>query len=164
MRFIVGIFASVMRTRRQRRSLRLLGWLGLTFLGLLAAFSVSFHWLMASEGQEHSWVTGVECYVLATDHAEATPPLDADYRAMVGPLDDPSTWRAARVDQAALVATTRSDRTNTNVTFTVRVTGATLLIVATASADVSVDILEPAGVNAVGATLTCPPVRYQFLS
>ena len=51
MRFMAGILASVMRTRRQRRNLRLLGWLGLAFLGLLAAFSVTFHWLMAREGQ-----------------------------------------------------------------------------------------------------------------
>ncbi len=244
MRFIVGIFASVMRTRRQRRNLRLLGWLGLTFLGLLAACSVIFHWLMAREGQEHSWVTsvywtfvtmstlgfgditfhsdagrlftivvllsgtvfllvllpftfiqffftpwmeaqeaalmpralpprtrghvlltrvgaveealvkllaaaGVDCYVLAADHAEATPLLDADYRVMVGPLDDPATWQAARVSQAALVATTRSDMANTNVTFTVRETGATLPIVATASAEASVDILSLAGCTRV---------------
>jgi voltage-gated potassium channel len=244
MRFIVGIFASVMRTRRQRRNLRLLGWLGLAFLVLLAAFSVTFHWLMAREGQHHSWATGVywtfvtmstlgfgditfrsdagrlftivvllsgtvfllillpftfiqffftpwmeaqeaalmpralpprtrghvlltrvgtveealvkllaaagiDCYVLAGDHAEATPLLDADYRVMVGPLDDPATWRAARVDQAALVATTRSDMANTNVSFTVREAGATLPIVATASADASVDILALAGCTRV---------------
>ena len=244
MRFLVGIFASVMRTRRQRRNLRLLGWLGLVFLGLLAAFSVAFHWLMAREGQEHSWVTsvywtfvtmstlgfgditfhsdagrlftivvlvsgtifmlillpftfiqffftpwmeaqeaalmpralpprtqghvlltrvgaveealvklltaaGVEAYVVVADPAEATPLLDANYRVMVGPLDDPATWRAARVDQAALVATTGSDTTNTNVTFTIRETGATLPIVATASADASVDILELAGCTRV---------------
>jgi len=57
MRFLVGILASVMRTGRQRRNLRLLGWLVLVFLGLLTA--------------------------------EATGLLDAGYRVMVGPLDDP---------------------------------------------------------------------------
>jgi len=244
MRFLVGIFASVMRTRRQRRNLRLLGWLGLVFLGLLATFSVAFHWLMAREGQAHSWMTsvywtfvtmstlgfgditfqsdagrlftivvlvsgtifmlillpftfiqffftpwmeaqeaalmprslppqtqghvlltrvgaveealvkllaaaGTECFIVVTDPAEATPLLDANYRVMVGPLDDPATWRAARVDRAALVATTGSDTTNTNVTFTIRETGATLPIVATASADASVDILQLAGCTRV---------------
>jgi voltage-gated potassium channel len=244
MRFLVGIFTSVMRTRRQRRNLRLLGWLGLAFLVLLAGFSLAFHWLMAREGQQHSWVTsvywtfvtmstlgfgditfhsdagrlftivvlisgtlfmlillpftfiqffftpwmeaqeaalmprslppktrghvlltrvggveealvkllaaaGVEAYVLVADPAEATPLLDADYRVMLGPLDDPDTYRAARVEQAALVATTGSDTTNTNVVFTVRETGATLPIVATASADASVDILELAGCTRV---------------
>lgn len=241
---MAGIMASVMRTRRQRRNLRLLGWLGLAFLGLLAAFSVTFHWLMAREGQEHSWVTsvywtfvtmstlgfgditftsdagrlftivvllsgtimllvllpftfiqfffmpwmaaqeaalvprslppkthghvlltrvgaveealvkllaaaGIEAYVIVGDLAEAAPLLDADYRVLVGPLDDPETYRAARVERAALVATTGSDTANTNVTFTVRETGATLPIVATASADASVEILEMAGCTRV---------------
>ena len=241
---MAGILASVMRTRRQRRNLRLLGWLGLAFLGLLAAFSVTFHWLMAREGQEHSWVTsvywtfvtmstlgfgditftsdagrlftivvllsgtimllvllpftfiqfffmpwvaaqeaalvprslppkthghvlltrvgvveealvkllaaaGIEAYVIVGDLAEAAPLLDADYRVLVGPLDDPETYRAARVERAALVATTGSDTANTNVTFTVRETGATLPIVATASADASVEILEMAGCTRV---------------
>jgi hypothetical protein len=59
MRFLVGILASIVRTHRQRRNLRLLAWLGLTFVGLLATFSLIFHWLMAREGQEHSWVTAV---------------------------------------------------------------------------------------------------------
>lgn len=59
MRFLVAILASIVRTRRQRRNLRLLAWMGLTFLGLLAFYSGVFHWLMAREGQEHSWVTAV---------------------------------------------------------------------------------------------------------
>ena len=54
MRFLVAILASTVRTHRQRRNLRLLAWLGLTFAVLLAGFSLIFHWLMAREGQEHS--------------------------------------------------------------------------------------------------------------
>lgn len=244
MRFLVGMLTSVMRTRRQRRNLRLLGWLLLAFLGLLTAFSVTFHWLMAREGQEHSWVTsvywtfvtmstlgfgditfhsdagrlftivvllsgtifllillpftfiqffftpwmeaqeaallprslppktaghvlltrvgsveeslvklldaaGIPSFVLVADTAEAAPLLDAGYRVMVGPLDDPATYRAARVDQAALLATTQGDMVNTNVAFTVRETGATLPIVATASSEPAVDILEMAGCTRV---------------
>lgn len=244
MRFFVGIIASVMRTRRQRRNVRMLGWLLLIFLLLLAAFSTTFHWLMAREGQEHSWVTsvywtfvtmstlgfgditfhsdagrlftivvllagtvfllvllpfifiqffftpwmeaqeaalvprrlsaktsghvlltrvgvveeslvplldlaGIEAYVIAADTAEATPLLDAGYRVMVGPLDDPATYRAARIEAAGLVATTRADTANTNVAFTVRETGATVPIVATASSDTAVDILEMAGCTRV---------------
>ena len=59
MRSIVGILASSISTRRQRRNLKLLGWLTALFVALLAAFSVMFHWLMAREGQSHSWVTAV---------------------------------------------------------------------------------------------------------
>ena len=244
MRFVVGILASVMRTGRQRRNLRLLGWLVLVFLGLLTAFSITFHWLMAREGQEHSWITsvywtfvtmstlgfgditfhsdagrlftivvllsgtvfllvllpftfiqffftpwmeaqeaanvprqlpaktaghvlltrvgpveetlvkllgaaGIPAFVLVAEQGEATALLDAGYRVMVGPLDDPATYRAARVEQAALLATTQGDMLNTNVAFTVRETGGTLPIVATASSDTAVDILEMAGCDRV---------------
>jgi voltage-gated potassium channel len=244
MRFLVGILTSVMRTRRQRRNLRVLGWLGAVFVVLLTAFSVVFHWLMAREGQSHSWITGVywtfvtmstlgfgditfhsdagraftivvllsgtifllvllpfsfiqffftpwmeaqeaalmprrlpartsghvlltrvgpveealvklldaagtEAYVVVGDAAEATPLLDAGFRVMLGALDDPATYEAAGIARAALVATTRGDEANTNVAFTVRETGATLPIVATASSTAAVDILELAGCTRV---------------
>ena len=244
MRFFVGILASVVKTRRQRRNLRLLGWLGLLFFLMLGSYSVIFHWLMAREGQSHSWVTavywtfvtmstlgfgditfqsdagrlftivvlmsgtifllvllpfsfiqffflpwmeaqetagtprslpastrghviltqlaaveeslirlltanGIEHVIVVSSTTEATPLLDAGYRVMVGPLDDPETYRQARVDQAALVATTRADTTNTNVTFTVREVSPTVPIIATASSDASVDILKLAGASQV---------------
>ena len=244
MRFFVGILASVVKTRRQRRNLRLLGWLGLFFLLMLGSYSVLFHWLMAREGQSHSWVTavywtfvtmstlgfgditfqsdagrlftivvlmsgtifllvllpfsfiqffflpwmeaqesagtprslsasvrghviltqlaaveeslirllaanGIEHVIVVGTTAEAGPLLDAGYQVMVGPLDDPATYRQAQVEQAALVATTRADTTNTNVTFTVREVSAGVPIVATASSDASVDILKLAGANQV---------------
>ena len=244
MRFFVGILASVVKTRRQRRNLRLLGWLGLFFFLMLGSYSVLFHWLMAREGQSHSWVTavywtfvtmstlgfgditfqsdagrlftivvlmsgtifllvllpfsfiqffflpwmeaqetagtprslpastrghviltqlaaveeslirlltanGIEHVIVVSSTTEATRLLDAGYRVMVGPLDDPETYRQARVEQAALVATTRADTTNTNVTFTVREVSPTVPIVATASSDASVDILKLAGASQV---------------
>jgi voltage-gated potassium channel len=244
MRFVVGILASIMRTRRQRQNLRLLAWLGLTFLVLLTVFSVMFHWLMAREGQQHSWVTavywtfvtmstlgfgditfrsdagrlftilvllsgtiyllvllpfsviqfvfmpwmeasqaagtprslppetrghvlltqlgpieealvpllsanGVSYGVVVPDVATAGELLDAGYQAMVGPLDDPDTYREARVDAASLVVSTRPDTTNTNVTFTVREISASVPIVATASSAASVDILTMAGCTQV---------------
>jgi hypothetical protein len=31
----------------------------LVLLGMIAAFSVAFHYLMAAEGREHSWITGL---------------------------------------------------------------------------------------------------------
>ncbi len=244
MRFFVGILASVVKTRQQRRNLRLLGWLGLFFVLMLGGYSLVFHWLMAREGQSHSWVTavywtfvtmstlgfgditfqsdagrlftivvlmsgtifllvllpfsfiqffflpwmeaqetagtprslpastrghviltqlaaveeslirllsanGIEHVIVVGTAAEALPLLDAGFRVMVGPLDDPETYRQARVEQAALVATTRADTTNTNVTFTVREVSVTVPIVATASSDASVDILKLAGASQV---------------
>jgi voltage-gated potassium channel len=240
MRFLVGILATIVRTHRQRRNLRLLAWLGLTFVVLLGTFSLIFHWLMAREGQQHSWVTavywtfvtmstlgfgditftsdagrlftivvlitgtifllvllpfsfiqffflpwmeaseaadtprempddtrghvvltqlgpieealvrllsagGVEHCVIVPDAASAGPLLDSGYSVMVGPFDDPDTYRRARVNAARLVATTLTDTTNTNVTFTVREVSADVPIVATASSEASVDILTMAG-------------------
>jgi len=244
MRFFVGILATLARTRRQRRNLRLLGWMAGVFIGLLAVFSVIFHWLMAREGQQHSWVTsvywtfvtmstlgfgditfesdagrlftivvlitgtifllvllpftfiqffflpwmeaseaagtprkipaevrdhvvltrlgpveeslvrlltsgGIEHCLVVEDHVEAGRLLDAGYRVMVGPLDDPATYRNARISQAALVATTLGDTTNTNVTFTVREVNAAIPIVATAASEATIDILTMAGCTQV---------------
>src|SRR5690606_6990293 len=60
-------------------------------------------------------------YVLIVPEvAEALDLHDRGYRVMVGALDDPATYKAARVEAAALVATTRADTANTNISFTVR--------------------------------------------
>src|SRR5690606_18505073 len=74
---------------------------------------------------------------------------DRGYRVMVGPLDDPATYRAARVTQAAIVATTRPDTTNTNIAFTAREIDPDVPIVATATAPAAVDVLELAGCSEV---------------
>jgi Trk K+ transport system NAD-binding subunit len=70
---------------------------------------------------------------------------DRGIEVMVGELDDPATYQAARVADASMVATTRSDPTNTNVAFTVREIDAEVPIIGTASSATSVDILELAG-------------------
>jgi Trk K+ transport system NAD-binding subunit len=68
---------------------------------------------------------------------------------MVGALDDPATYRNARVDQAALVVATRNDQTNTNIAFTVREIAPAVDIVASANSPASVDILHIAGATSV---------------
>ena len=89
-------------------------------------------------------------YVLVvSDLQEALALHDQGYRVMVGDLDDPETYRAARVDAAALVATTQPDTTNTNIVFTVREINATVPIAATASSAASVDVLQLAGCDEV---------------
>lgn len=85
-------------------------------------------------------------YVVLEPNLEAALALhDRGIHVMVGELDDPGTYEAARVADAALVATTRSDPTNTNVAFTVREIDAAVPIIATASTATSVDVLELAG-------------------
>jgi len=87
--------------------------------------------------------------ILVADLTEALRLHDEGYRVMLGDLDDPDTYNRARVDQAALVVTARSDTTNTNVAFTVREISASVPIAATASSAASVDILQLAGCNRV---------------
>lgn len=87
--------------------------------------------------------------VIVQDITEALALHDQGVTVMVGDLDDPETYRAARADQAALVATTRTDISNTNVAFTVREIAPAVPIVATASSPASVDNLELAGCQQV---------------
>ncbi len=93
--------------------------------------------------------SGVPYVVIVADLDEALALHDQGYRVMVGALDDPETYRSARVSSAAMIATTQRDTTNTNIVFTVREIDAEVPIIATASASASVDILELAGCNEV---------------
>ena len=87
--------------------------------------------------------------LLAADLPEALRLVDEGRSVMIGDLDDPDTYRRARVDRAALVVATRSDTSNTNVAFTVREISPTVPVAATASSGASVDILELAGCDQV---------------
>lgn len=89
-------------------------------------------------------------YVLIVDDVtEAGLLHDEGRQVMVGPLDDPDTYRNARVDQAALVVATQSDQLNTNIAFTVREIAPDVEIVASANSTASVEILEIAGADHV---------------
>ncbi|MEZ5226362.1 MAG: NAD-binding protein [Acidimicrobiales bacterium] len=81
--------------------------------------------------------------------ADALRLHDEGYRVMVGSSDDPATHRAARVDQAALLAATWPDTTNANVIFTAREISGDVPVVATATKPASIDILELAGADEV---------------
>jgi len=69
--------------------------------------------------------------------------------AICGELNDPETFRNARVERAVLVATTRSDIVNTSVAFTVRGITDKTRIIATAREAESVEILKLAGCNRI---------------
>ncbi len=87
--------------------------------------------------------------LLVPDLTEALQLRDLGYKVMRGDLDDPQTYRLARVDQALFVASTASDQVNANVAFTVREISQTVPIIATANYQASVDILELAGCSHV---------------
>ena len=89
-------------------------------------------------------------YVVLVDDVDTAGRLhDEGRRVMVGPLDDPETYRSARVGDAAMVVATRNDPTNTNIAFTVREIAPDTEILATANSPASVDILEIAGADSV---------------
>ena len=92
---------------------------------------------------------GIPYVLIVPNLNEALRLHDQGYSVMVGELDDPATYRAARVDQAALVASTQRDTTSTNVAFTIRELNEVVPIAATASSAASVDILELAGCDKV---------------
>ena len=87
--------------------------------------------------------------LLIADLSEALRLHDIGYRVMVGSLDDPETYRQARVNQALFVAATGNDQANTNVAFTVREISETVPVIAVANRPASVDILELAGCSHV---------------
>ncbi|MCP3960538.1 MAG: potassium channel protein [bacterium] len=83
--------------------------------------------------------------LVVADLEEALRLHDLDLNVVVGELDDPETWKNARVEAAALVASTANDVTNTNVAFTVRELTKDVPIITSARDEASVDILGLAG-------------------
>ncbi len=92
---------------------------------------------------------GMPYAIIVSDVEHAVELHEAGYRVMVGRHDDPETYRAARVDQAAMVFTARSDQANANIAFTIREVSERVLIVSTANSPDSVDVLELAGADHV---------------
>jgi len=89
-------------------------------------------------------------YVVILPELEAVASLgEKGINAIYGELNDPETFRNARVERAVLVATTRSDIVNTSVTFTVRGITDKTRIIATVRESASVEILKLAGCNRV---------------
>lgn len=83
--------------------------------------------------------------LLAADLEEALKLSDLGVRVMVGALDDPDSYRHARVERAALVAATADDATNANIALSVREVSESIPIITLAREAPSVDILRVAG-------------------
>ncbi|HHO75274.1 MAG TPA: potassium channel protein [Deltaproteobacteria bacterium] len=59
MKFLSSLFASILSSNITKRNIRLLLKYLLALAGMITLYSVIFHFLMAAEGQDHSWITGV---------------------------------------------------------------------------------------------------------
>ena len=94
-------------------------------------------------------MAGIGRVLLVEDPDLAVSLHDQGYPVMVGALDDPETYRAARLSQAALLVTARSDTQNTNIAFTAREVTDEGVVVATATSVDSVDVLQLAGCDHV---------------
>jgi voltage-gated potassium channel len=244
MKSLVVVVTSFLESRTSRSNLLALIRLLAVLLVLIAIYSTGFHYLMAHEGQSHTWMTGIywtltvmstlgfgditfhtdlgrvfslvvlitgvvfllvllpftfieffyapwmkaqalaqaprelpkdmRRHVLLTRHgpitkylikllkkhrhpyfilaptlAEALELHEHNVPVVFGEFNDPETYRRLRIDQAAMVVTTRSDVINTNVAFTVRETAPEIPIVATATSDSGRDALELAGASRV---------------
>ncbi len=91
----------------------------------------------------------IQYVVLVGELTEALQLHNEGFVVMHGDVDDPATYSHARVEHASMVVATQRDTTNTNIAFTVREISTKVSIVAVASAQASVDILELAGANHV---------------
>jgi Trk K+ transport system NAD-binding subunit len=87
--------------------------------------------------------------LVVPDLDEALRLHDLGLNVMIGDLGDPQTWIQARVESAAMVASTADDVRNTNVAFTVRALAENVPIVTSATDHASVDILKLAGSDVV---------------
>ena len=117
--------------------------------------SLSGHVILANYGPveaaliERLTQFGLPYVVICDDTTRALALHDQGVRVMVGRVDDPGTFRAARVEQASLVAATRNDIANAAVILTVRQAAETVPIVATAEWEKSVDLFKRAGCQQV---------------
>lgn len=85
-------------------------------------------------------------YVIIQNELQAALSLnDLGYKVMLGALDDPKTYRNARIGSAAMLVATNNDMINTNITFTAREIASEIPIIAIANSPDSVDILSLAG-------------------
>lgn len=87
--------------------------------------------------------------VILPEIEEVTRLTDKGIYAIYGELNDPEAYKNARVEQAALVATTRSDIVNTSVAFTVRGITDKTPVVSTVREEDSIEILQLAGCGSV---------------
>jgi len=87
--------------------------------------------------------------VLESDPERAARWVREGIQVMLGEVDSQDTFRKARADQARLVLANLDDRTNTNIILTVREVAPDVPILAVASNEDAMDVLELAGATRV---------------
>lgn len=88
-------------------------------------------------------------FVIEPDSAEAASLYEEGISTIVGQIDSGSTYKALRASDAKMILANSDDKTNTNITLTVREKIESTPIVALAEDPDSIDILELAGANHV---------------
>jgi Trk K+ transport system NAD-binding subunit len=83
--------------------------------------------------------------IIATDLQHALELYESNFRVVVGDLGDPETYRRLRIQTAAMLVANNDDRTNTDISFTVREISEKIPVVTNADAEDSIDILQLAG-------------------
>lgn len=92
---------------------------------------------------------GPKYLLIVPELSEAQRLSDLGFKVLLGDLDDDETYVRARAADAAMIATTLDDAANTNAVFTVRAVAERTPVIATASDEASISILELAGATAV---------------
>lgn len=92
---------------------------------------------------------GYDYYLLVGDLQQAVTYYDSGVKVMLGELDDPDTYRKARLNDASMLVAAGNDMMNTNVVFTAREICSTIPIASLAHSVDSVDILKLAGSTSV---------------
>ena len=92
---------------------------------------------------------GVPYFVLEPDQAKASALHLDGVSAVAGEVDSEETYRALQLHRARMVFANREDTVNTNVILTVREVAPDVPVVATASKEESIDVLELSGATHV---------------
>jgi len=88
---------------------------------------------------------GARYVLIVADPDEAVRLADHGWSVLQGEPDAPETYRAARLEQAGLLAATDSDVKNSNAVFTARGVAPEVPILSTADQPISVEVLQLAG-------------------
>jgi len=83
--------------------------------------------------------------IIETDLQRALELYESNFRVVVGDLGDPETYKRLRIQTAAMLVANNDDRTNTDISFTVREISEKIPVVTNADAEDSIDILQLAG-------------------